>query len=471
MHKVAAACLSLKSTVVLLALGMALVFSGTLAQIEQGIWTVMDQYFRCWIAWIDPTVFLPKTINAPPFRVPFPGGFLIGLLLAINLLAVHTATFKMAVRGRRRRAGLLLLALGILAAAGVMLGWGAAPVSATEGEAFWRVLFRLGRGALVATLLFAACRTLYKQRAGMVLLHAGVLLLLIGEFLTALFAVEATMTLRKGETVDYLDRSQQFELAFTETSHPQHDVVTVVPDRLIRAGRTIRAAALPFDIKVHAVLANSSRPHPIDTIPDGVRVDYPSYAGAGQWLYVAEVREAGGVNGERNVPSVDIELVDRVDGTSLGRYLMSLWFYPNFTGRMWDLPAVIRVADRTYKARFRCRREYLQTPGGNPFKMTLLNFVHEKYEGTQTPKDFSSHVRIVSTEEDVDRELRIWMNNPLRYARRTFYQSGYLPNDAGTVLQVVRNDAWMIPYLACMIVFVGMSAHFVQSFNRYRRMG
>ena len=61
------------------------------------------------------------------------------------------------------------------------------------------------------------------------------------------------------------------------------------------------------------------------------------------------------------------------------------------------------------------------------------------------------------------------MNNPLRYARRTFYQSGYLPDDGGTVLQVVRNDTWMVPYMSCMIVFVGMAAQFIQSFSRYVR--
>ena len=76
---------------------------------------------------------------------------------------------------------------------------------------------------------------------------------------------------------------------------------------------------------------------------------------------------------------------------------------------------------------------------------------------------------LVNEGDDVDRELRIWMNNPLRYARRTFYQSGYLPNDGGTVLQVVRNDSWMIPYLACMIVFVGMAGQFVQSLRDYQR--
>ena len=48
--------LSLKLTVTLLALSMVLIFVGTLAQVDKGIWTVMDQYFRCWIAWIELSV-------------------------------------------------------------------------------------------------------------------------------------------------------------------------------------------------------------------------------------------------------------------------------------------------------------------------------------------------------------------------------------------------------------------------------
>ena len=37
--------LSLRLTVTLLSLSMILVFCGTLAQVDNGIWTVMDQYF------------------------------------------------------------------------------------------------------------------------------------------------------------------------------------------------------------------------------------------------------------------------------------------------------------------------------------------------------------------------------------------------------------------------------------------
>ena len=63
----------------------------------------------------------------------------------------------------------------------------------------------------------------------MVLLHAGILLLLVGEFFTALFAVEATMTIREGETATFFDRSQQFELVLTDTSNSEVDRVTTIP--------------------------------------------------------------------------------------------------------------------------------------------------------------------------------------------------------------------------------------------------
>ena len=79
--------LSLKLTVTLLSLSMVLVFCGTLAQVDKGIWTVMEQYFRTWIAWIDLSIFT-KLESVASVSLPFPGGFLIGSLLSLNLLIV-----------------------------------------------------------------------------------------------------------------------------------------------------------------------------------------------------------------------------------------------------------------------------------------------------------------------------------------------------------------------------------------------
>ena len=60
----------------------------------------------------------------------------------------------------------------------------------------------------------------------------------------------------------------------------------------------------------------------------------------------------------------------------------------------------------------------------------------------------------------MDRVVKIWMNNPLRYGGETFYQASFEKGENLTILQVVRNDGWMLPYLSCMIVGTGLATHF-----------
>ena len=70
------------------------------------------------------------------------------------------------------------------------------------------------------------------------------------------------------------------------------------------------------------------------------------------------------------------------------------------------------------------------------------------------------------------------MNNPLRYVTKdeswfsgeTFYQAGFFQDDSGTVLQVVKNPSWLLPYIACFMVSVGMAVHFgIHLFGFLRR--
>ena len=53
------------------------------------------------------------------------------------------------------------------------------------------------------------------------------------------------------------------------------------------------------------------------------------------------------------------------------------------------------------------------------------------------------------------------MNNPLRHGGLTFYQSGYDPEkDTVTILQVVRNPGWTLPYIACSLMALGLVLQF-----------
>src|SRR5687767_7164573 len=78
--------ISLRLTVICLALGILLIFFGTLAQVNEGLYNAQDRWFRSFFVWTQ----------GPGWRVPlFPGGYLIGTVLLMNLIAAHIARFQL----------------------------------------------------------------------------------------------------------------------------------------------------------------------------------------------------------------------------------------------------------------------------------------------------------------------------------------------------------------------------------------
>jgi cytochrome c biogenesis protein ResB len=139
-----------------------------------------------------------------------------------------------------------------------------------------------------------------------------------------------------------------------------------------------------------------------------------------------------------------LEIIPK-SGESLGTWLVSdsLAAAQEFEadGRKWSIQ--LRPA-RYYK----------------PYSLTLLDFTHETYPGTQIPKNFSSKVNLADPEAKVSRQVLIYMNHPLRYSGDTYYQSGFEPDNSGTVLQVVRNPGYQAPYVACVVVSIGLIYQF-----------
>jgi hypothetical protein len=48
----------------------------------------------------------------------------------------------------------------------------------------------------------------------------------------------------------------------------------------------------------------------------------------------------------------------------------------------------------------------------------------------------------------------------LRYRGETYYQAGFERDDRTSILQVVRNPSFLAPYIACIIVGVGLLVQF-----------
>src|ERR1041385_6726495 len=94
---------SLRLTVVLLAFGIVLVFVGTVAQADEGLYQAQVRYFRHWFVF---------GITFFGHRVPLvlPGGYLLGTALLVNLLAAHSQRFQWT----RKKIGIQLTHAGVI---------------------------------------------------------------------------------------------------------------------------------------------------------------------------------------------------------------------------------------------------------------------------------------------------------------------------------------------------------------------
>jgi len=126
-----------------------------------------------------------------------------------------------------------------------------------------------------------------------------------------------------------------------------------------------------------------------------------------------------------------------------------------FVSAFLTRPNVVIAGGRRFELSLRPQRYY------KPFSLQLLDFRFDRYPGTEIPKNFSSRVRILHPGVG-EREVVIRMNEPLRYGGETFFQADWDKRDEkGTVLQVVRNPSWLTPYLACVIVSLGLVLQFM----------
>ncbi|HET6575339.1 MAG TPA: cytochrome c biogenesis protein CcsA [Fimbriiglobus sp.] len=386
---------SLQLTVGLFALSLLLVFFGTLAQMNNGIWTVVDKYFWSEYVWVDFQLLVQFGQVffgfSPDWKVggsfPFIGGRLLGFIMLVNLLAAHALRFK--------------------------LTW---------------------------------------KRAGIWMLHFGVILLFVGEIGTRGWQVEQRMKIEQGRSTNYTFDTRNYELAFTDSSAPDADHVTVVPATLLQKAfetkQRITSPELPVDVDVTEYMVNSEldRPKPGEN---------KATAGLGVSTAAAPKAEISGVEVTQSIdlPSAYVTLYKKGTDEALGSYLVSLWFtHPNLK----DHPKQAVSADgKEYDLGLRFTRYY------KPFTMHLIEFRFDRYVGTEKAKNYSSHIRLVDPEQGEDRDVLISMNEPLRYGGETFYQSSFDPEtEKTTELQVVRNPVYWMPYVACFLVAFGMLVHF-----------
>ncbi|MCC5025235.1 MAG: cytochrome c biogenesis protein ResB [Candidatus Synoicihabitans palmerolidicus] len=376
---------SLRLTVVLLVMSIVLIFVATFAQVQLGVWGVQENYFRSFFVWAPiPGTSFDITV--------YPGGYLIGGFLMVNLIAAHVSRFQ--------------------------LTW---------------------------------------KKAGIQLTHFGLIVLLVGELITGLLQEDYSLRLEEGATRNYSESVRRNEVVIIDTTDSEFDEVVAIPESLIAAAEPIQHGKLPFRVVTKAYYPNANLSM-LTSLPNGAET--PGLAanlsdqGIGPRLGLVPAPETFKDN-ERNLPVALIELIGP-EG-SLGTWLLS---------PMLLQPQTLDYAGRSWRLGFRFAREY------KPFTITLLELKHDVYAGSDIPKNFSSRVRVQAVDGSEDRESLIYMNHPLRHQGYTFYQYQMDSANGFSVLHVVHNPGRALPYIACVLMTLGLlwqfSFHLI-AFTRRRR--
>jgi hypothetical protein len=325
-----------------------------------------------------------------------------------------------------------------------------------DGNGFKIPIFPGGHliGAVLLVNLIAAHVKRFRwsmSKLGIHLTHAGLIIMLAGGLFTDLFAVESNMRLSNGDTKNYSEHSRQVELAVIDTSNPEYDQVTAIPEGVLRRGGRIEHKSLPFRIVMRHYYQNSRLRMANES---GTAREPIADKGPGARVVVDPLPRSTGMN-DRDVVSAAIEIVPP-EG-SLGTWLVS---------DALGAPQTFSAGGRTWRLEMRPARYY------KPYSVTLQKFTHEKYPGTEIPKNFASTVTLIDPERSVNRNVLIYMNHPLRYRGDTYYQAGFERDDRTTILQVVRNPSFIAPYVACIVVAAGLLVQFgyhLVGFSRRRR--
>jgi hypothetical protein len=357
---------SLKLTICCLACAMVLVFLGTLDQVHIGVYEAENRYFK--------SIFLFFTLPGTQLRIPwFPGGYIVGTLLLVNLVAAHIARFK--------------------------LSW---------------------------------------KKAGILLLHSGLILLLVGQLFADIFIdLESQMRLDQGQTKNYSESLYHDELAIIDTSGADSDQVISLPESQLYKGNRVQLPIDSLEVAIQDYYPNAALVSPAQ-LPS---LSYP-HLPIGPMAVAVQMEKTYKEN-ERNQPAATVSILQH--GNSIGTWSLAAGF---------PRPLSFQAAGKTFQIVLRPKRFY------KPFAIQLLQFRHDRYAGTDIAKNFSSRIKLTDPAKHEDRESLIFMNNPLRYRGYTFFQAGFDNNDTTTVLQVAQNPSWLVPYISCALIVLGMLLQF-----------
>jgi hypothetical protein len=282
------------------------------------------------------------------------------------------------------------------------------------------------------------------QKMGLWVSHSGILALLIGGFITQMMAVESQVTLAEGEYAQFSTSYHDWELAIWEAKGDTSHVVAWGNEDF-QPGRSLEYQSYGLTVQVDAFYPNSAAFNATATGGKTVAINPSGIALIESRPLEKEV--------EKNTPALLFTL-KQANHKDRAVQLYGLE----------SQPLILNENGKTLYCQLRQKHYPL------PFAVKLTEFKRMLHPGTDMASSYESTVDLI--EPAGTRSVRVYMNNPLRYAGYTFFQASFSQEQNGTersTFAVVTNPGRLLPYISSIAVFAGLLIHFVLIFVNFAR--
>ncbi|WFB34598.1 cytochrome c biogenesis protein ResB [Kiritimatiellota bacterium B12222] len=274
---------------------------------------------------------------------------------------------------------------------------------------------------------------------GLMLIHIGLMMMLLGGFFTKLTGIEATVSLFEGEGRNAAVSRTEWEISYSNELHAVQAYQAVDLSDL-RKGRefSFRDSELTFK-----VLENYEHAKGLQAVELEETLEVTPSNSAG---FVALEELDRLKTPEEHTPGVRLQ----VEGA---KGIQEIVLTPRD-----QRPLGLELEDGSGRFIMLRRKRYEL-----PLFMVLNDFSRSYYPGTETPEDYRSLIT-VHLGEDIERDVIIKMNEPFRINGWTFFQQSFAVTDNSemSVFAVTRNFGRLVPYWATGITSVGLAMHFLQ---------
>jgi len=272
------------------------------------------------------------------------------------------------------------------------------------------------------------------RRAGILVIHVGIAVLLLGNLVEFLFSEKGYMTLLEGDQGDSYNSYTEWEVAILE-SEGETEKAHVIPGERFEGLEGNESAAftspdLPFTVNLSGFVPNC----------------VPAIGPEGPVLKAEKLHPK---EASMNVAGLSVAVVDPKSGM---RRSTVLW------GRAGSPPWVFTAGGERWGVVLRKKRYPL------PYTVKLRDVEADHHPGTGMASRYASDV--TRFEGNVAHDVHISMNEPMREQGFIFYQSGYQPASRVTggreisTFSVSRNPSDRIPWVAVTIIALGLVFHF-----------